>query len=108
METNPIIDCEGLPRDYVDMVGCVLERTRHHEEDRRNTANQSDSLPGRQDRIPTDDLDSGEMDPSSVSDKASSTGTETPVLEILAAVGVLALILSILIAVGLYIRKRSD
>jgi hypothetical protein len=56
----------------------------------------------------TDDLDSGEMDPSSVSDKASSTGSETPVLEILAAAGVLALILSILIAVGLYIRKRSD
>jgi hypothetical protein len=41
-------------------------------------------------------------------DKASSTGNDTPVLEILAAIGILALILSILIGAGLYIRKRTN
>ena len=55
----------------------------------------------------SDDLDIGEMDLSDVSDKASGSNDDTPVLEILAAIGVLSFILAILIGVGIYIRKKS-
>lgn len=56
----------------------------------------------------SDKLENGDLDPSKVSDKASSNSEDTPVLEVLAAIGVLSFILAALIGFGVYIRKKRE
>ncbi|MGA1872538.1 MAG: hypothetical protein ACMUHY_02610, partial [Thermoplasmatota archaeon] len=56
-----------------------------------------------------EDIDNGDIDPSLVSDKESSSGAGgSPVLEIMVAIGILLLVLAAIAGFGLFIRKNRN
>jgi len=66
------------------------------------------AMEDEQDLAESDDTADGEKDPSLVSDKESASSAGTPVFEILAAVGVLLLVLAGILGVGLFIRRKKN
>ncbi|MGA1793179.1 MAG: carboxypeptidase-like regulatory domain-containing protein [Thermoplasmatota archaeon] len=66
------------------------------------------AMEDEQDLAETDDVDDGEKDSSLISDKESASSAGTPVFEILAAVGVLLLVLAGVLGIGLFIRRKKN
>jgi hypothetical protein len=95
---------EEAPMDLEYFLDLITKRT-SDDPDAATYEETDPSLIDEEEIEDSDDLDDGEMDLDGVSDKKSSNSEESPVLEVLAAVGVLSFILAILIGFGFYIRK---
>jgi hypothetical protein len=98
---------EDHPMDLEYIMDLIAKKT-DKDPDMAHADDKDPSLTDKAGNKDTDDLDNGEMDKNGISDKASSNKEDTPVLEILAAIGVLSFILAILIGFGVYIRKTRN